>query len=189
MFLKILFICLFFIFSTAAVYALVRFYNKILKVNKDSDIIQEDIEKVPEIQKFQSLTKRAVVLCSSNKIFDFKKYDYIGQKDCFLFQKFYDSPYLCPVQCFGFGSCVASCPENAIIIQKNTATITKFCTGCGKCLTSCPTNCIRLYSLKEYPDISKIDLCANEDSSYKNCSVCKAKFSEQLVNNTNEVSE
>ena len=173
MFLKILFICLFFIFATAAVYALVRFYNVILKTDKDMDIIQEDMEKSPVIVKEDVSMMKAAVLCSPNKTFDFKKFDYKGQKDCFLFKKLYDSAVLCSVQCFGFGSCRSFCPENAIIIKNNTALVTNLCIGCGKCIEHCPTNCIKLFPLENYPSEKTYEFCANDDFSCKNCSVCR----------------
>lgn len=48
--------------------------------------------------------------------------------------------------CCGYGSCVKVCPQNAIIMVKDTAVIRESCNGCGICVGHCPLN---LISLKE----------------------------------------
>ena len=176
LFLKILFASLFFIVSTAATYVLIKFFNKIVHADEDSDVIQNDIENIPHFDKKKSTEMRAVVLCSPDKVFDFKKFNYIGQKDCNIFKNFYDNSVLCPTSCFGYGSCIQSCPENAIYIKNNTATINSFCTGCGNCVDSCPNKIIRLFPISQ----NDIVLCTNENPLYNNCSKCKNKCAEQL---------
>ncbi|MCR5699798.1 MAG: 4Fe-4S binding protein [Treponemataceae bacterium] len=182
LFLKILFASLFFIFSTGATYVLIRFFNKIVSADPDSDVIQADIEDIPHFDKKTTTGMKAVVLCSPEKEFDFKKFNYIGQKDCNIFKNFYDSAVLCPTVCFGFGSCIQSCPENAIYIKNHTATISPFCTGCGNCVESCPNKIIKLFPINQ----NDIVLCTNENPLYNNCSKCKNKCAENLNPEANE---
>lgn len=170
MVLKILFVCLFFILSTASVYVLVRFYNDILKTSNEIDIMKEDFDNLPTKKPVEISTMKAAVLCSPNKKFDYKKYDYKGQKDCILFKKFYDNPTLCSFQCLGFGTCRNFCSENAILIKNNTAVVTSLCIGCGKCVDVCPMHCIKLFPISEYPEKNSLDLCSNEELSFDNCS-------------------
>ncbi|MDQ1353458.1 MAG: H+/Na+-translocating ferredoxin:NAD+ oxidoreductase subunit, partial [Acidobacteriota bacterium] len=55
----------------------------------------------------------------------------------------------CKVACIGCGKCVRECPENAISLNDNLATIDPVkCTACEKCIPVCPTNAIVKNSLR-----------------------------------------
>lgn len=49
-------------------------------------------------------------------------------------------------QCTSCGSCIAACPNNAII-QNEQVTITNKCIGCARCISSCPVTCIKMKSI------------------------------------------
>lgn len=173
MFLKILFIVLFFIISTAIIYALVFLYKNFVKSEDEVTVLSESYDfSIKQTKKIDSALK-AQVLCNPNKTFEIKKFKYTGQKDCNLFKKFYDSDVLCPYMCYGFGSCRNACPENAIIIRKNTAFIKDSCNACGKCLNSCPNNLIKIYNKTENQPI----LCAAQ-GTISNCSKCGVSINE-----------
>ncbi len=88
--------------------------------------------------------KRALVFCSSTKKNTARRFIYSGHKDCSLFKTLYEAEYDCSYGCIGFGSCMSHCPQDAIIIENNTAVITESCDGCGKCIPFCPNKLIKL---------------------------------------------
>lgn len=50
---------------------------------------------------------------------------------------------LCQVGCIGCGACKKVCPEDAVLLENNLATIIyDKCTECGLCIEKCPTNAI-----------------------------------------------
>ncbi len=50
----------------------------------------------------------------------------------------------CANACIGCKKCEINCPEKAIAVENNLASIDySKCTGCGLCAENCPTNCIK----------------------------------------------
>jgi electron transport complex protein RnfB len=50
---------------------------------------------------------------------------------------------VCHNGCIACGKCEKSCPEGAIKVENNLATIDyEKCTGCGTCHDVCPVKCI-----------------------------------------------
>lgn len=50
---------------------------------------------------------------------------------------------VCEIGCIGCGACKKVCPEDAIILENNLATIVyDKCTECGLCIEKCPTDAI-----------------------------------------------
>jgi len=53
-------------------------------------------------------------------------------------------PWVYKDRCVGCGVCIDSCPENAISMQGEKASIDQDkCTFCAKCFTACPQGAIR----------------------------------------------
>ena len=53
-------------------------------------------------------------------------------------------PWVDQEKCVGCGSCISSCPVNAISMENDKATISQDkCTFCGKCFSACPQEIIR----------------------------------------------
>ncbi len=74
------------------------------------------------------------------------KFDYDGVQDCRYASLHDGGPKECSFGCLGLGTCVDSCPFDAITMGKHgIAEIDlKRCTGCGKCESSCPKNIIKI---------------------------------------------
>ena len=72
---------------------------------------------------------------------------------------------------WGFGSCAAVCPENAISIVNGIAHIDEeACVGCGKCAETCPKALIDLV-----PENKKTRVqCSSKEFGKNVMSVCKA---------------
>ena len=47
-------------------------------------------------------------------------------------------------KCDGCGSCIESCPVEAIKIENDKAVINEECVDCGACLSACPKEAISL---------------------------------------------
>jgi len=146
---SILFLLLFFV--SVALIILFVFLVLIPSVNQQEGsvsmyeyLLAPDEKKKQKIQRnrLKDTGLRAVVKCSCEKQFAKQRLEYSGLKDCRLFNQLYQSEYDCLFQCIGFGTCVNSCPQQAIKIHNNTAVILKGCIGCGRCAEICPKNII-----------------------------------------------
>jgi NADPH-dependent glutamate synthase beta subunit-like oxidoreductase len=79
------------------------------------------------------------------------KYQYDGVTDCRAAFLLAGGPKECPVGCIGLGSCVRSCPFDALEIgadglpRVNAAK----CTGCGTCVRTCPAGIMHLTSVTD----------------------------------------
>ena len=89
---------------------------------------------------------RAQVMCSGGGVSSRKKYIYeSGAQDCAAAARLGGGDKSCRFACIGLGSCVKSCPFDAIEIIGDVAVVQyQKCTGCGICVASCPKHIIRL---------------------------------------------
>lgn len=116
-------------------------------------------------------TMMAVVHCKGGKNESQSKSIYHGIKDCYAAILVGNGSKVCMDGCIGLGSCVQSCPFDAIKVNENEIAVIDpdACTGCGLCLKACPRNLISLI-----PKVHKIYLaCANHDFGSRVTSYCK----------------
>lgn len=75
-----------------------------------------------------------------------RSYDYEGIQDCVAASLLQGGPKVCSYGCLGFGTCVKSCPFDAMTLGENGLPIIdeNKCTGCGKCETVCPKHVIEM---------------------------------------------
>ena len=53
-------------------------------------------------------------------------------------------PWVDQEKCVGCGICISSCPEDAISMENDKATVSQDkCTFCGECFSACPQESIR----------------------------------------------
>ncbi len=128
----------------------------------DTDILKP----VPVSQSYNRDKKKAMVLCSPDRVFSSRRFMYSGHKDCTLFKTMYEAEYDCSYGCIGFGSCISHCPQDAIVIINNTAVVTEACDGCGNCIEHCPNNLIQL--VPSTPDF--VVQCSTHDGKHTTCS-------------------
>ncbi|MDO5575614.1 MAG: RnfABCDGE type electron transport complex subunit B [Fibrobacter sp.] len=107
----------------------------------------------------------AVVHCNGGKNEALIHAQYDGIEDCNAAVLIGNGNKVCQSGCLGAGTCVRSCPFNAIFINdKGIAQVdSKKCTGCGKCVRACPRKIISLI-----PKVHKIFLaCSNHERGAK----------------------
>lgn len=77
-------------------------------------------------------------------------------------------PHFC-AQCHDY-PCVASCPENALSISKETEAVlvdNKKCTACGLCIKACPGKIPHIHPAEKH--ILICDLCGGDPQCVKAC--------------------
>lgn len=88
----------------------------------------------------------AFVACSGTCDRREQRYRYFGAADCR--QAAVAPGYAgsgCAYGCFGFGSCAAVCPADAIRVKDGVAAVmAERCIGCGRCVAACPQKIIAM---------------------------------------------
>jgi len=97
--------------------------------------------------KRKKLPRRPFLKCRGGKRAP-KKFDYPSGLDCKEAVKQYGVNLLCKIGCLGLGSCVKTCPEEAITIGEEGLPVVDEdkCIGCGKCVAVCPQKVLELVS-------------------------------------------
>lgn len=108
----------------------------------------ENIKKIAEILGKEADIKtrmRAQVFCSGTTDLANRKYLYRGLNDCLSVAKLGNGPKECPHGCIGLGTCVKTCPFEAIKIENGVAVVEyEKCRACGMCVEICPQHLIKL---------------------------------------------
>jgi len=120
--------------------------------------------------------KIAIVHCMGETGVMRNKMDYSGIKTCLAAKQLFGGQSACTFGCLGHGDCVASCPSDAICMEKGLARVdTRNCTGCGLCVKACPNDIISI----EVDTIAVAVMCKNtekgaalKDKCSKGCIGC-----------------
>ncbi|GAB4336514.1 MAG: Fe-S cluster domain-containing protein [Calditrichia bacterium] len=134
---------------------------------------EETVLKIAEILGVTAETtesKVAVVRCQGAHGVAKDKFIYEGIEDCNAATLVQNGHKACVYGCLGFGSCVSSCPFDAMAMQDNGLPIVfeDKCTACGNCVEACPKGIMELI-----PRSQKVFLgCVNKDSAKAVRSVC-----------------
>mgnify|MGYP002624832299 CR=1 FL=1 len=167
----LLFLMIFII--TAAIFYLFCFFLPALRLKYEgisaSLATELHFDEEKQDSNLQSDFSKVAVIEKTSETPPEKRLVYKGEKNCRLFHQIYRSEYKDPTVCIGFGDCVAVCPQEAITIKHNVATVSKMCNGCGKCISSCPENIISLV-----PSQKKSQ--ENEGKGFKFCLNCYRLF-------------
>lgn len=81
-----------------------------------------------------------------------KSYNYAGVEDCVAANLLFGGPKACKFGCLGLGTCVKSCPFDAMTMDSAGLPVIDpdKCTGCGKCETVCPKQVITMLPLEAH---------------------------------------
>ncbi|MBE6562853.1 MAG: RnfABCDGE type electron transport complex subunit B [Ruminococcaceae bacterium] len=109
------------------------------------DEVSEKIAEIMGVKAEKAVRMRAQVMCSGTEECSKKKLTYVGVSDCHAAAALGGGDKACPNGCIGLGSCVKSCPFDAITVENGVASVDYVkCRGCGVCVASCPLHIIEL---------------------------------------------
>lgn len=113
----------------------------------------------------------AVVFCQGDSEASAFPGDYHGIADCAAAVYSQDVAKRCKYGCVGLGSCVASCPFDAIHLSPTGIPFVEAdkCTGCGKCVDACPRDLIELHPVSHEIFV----YCKSQDPGVISRKVCK----------------
>lgn len=98
-----------------------------------------------EAEEEAGIRRLARIKCSGTKKVIRTKYKYEGISDCVAASKLIGGPKLCPYACLGLGTCVASCPHDAIELTDGIASVdSRKCQSCRTCIDACPKRVIHM---------------------------------------------
>ncbi|HFE65413.1 MAG TPA: Fe-S cluster domain-containing protein [Caldithrix sp.] len=134
---------------------------------------EEVVQKIAEILGIKAEAAEpmvAVVRCQGAHGVAKDKFEYQGIRDCNAAVLVHGGHKACVYGCLGFGSCVASCPFDAMAMQDNGLPVVfeDKCTACGNCVEACPKGIMELI-----PRSQKVFLgCVNQDAGKEVRQVC-----------------
>ncbi len=101
-----------------------------------------------------------------------RDFQYLGYSDCEAAYVHFQGDKGCKYGCLGLGSCVKSCPVEAISHTENglVKVDPQKCIGCEICVTVCPTTAMKMVP----EDISWFVACNSHDKAKDTKSNCKA---------------
>lgn len=104
------------------------------------------IASILGIEAEEMIPQIAVVRCGGTHEAAKAKYIYEGIKDCNVATLLGGGAKACEYGCLGLGSCVESCPYDAMAMRDDGLPMVfeEKCTGCGICVTTCPKGIMEL---------------------------------------------
>ncbi len=123
---------------------------------------QETLEAVARVMGVEVTTLiepfRAFIRCGGGRGKVSLRFLYDGVADCVIAEKTTHGDLACSYGCLGLGSCVKSCPFDALSIGENHLPVVNWakCTGCGICVSICPRKIISLV-----PEKAQIGVACN----------------------------
>lgn len=125
-------------------------------------------------QEIDCSTGRCVaeVACIGSPDVAYEKFEYDGVPDCKFADKYMGGFKACDYGCLGLGTCVESCPFDAITMGDNKLPRVDedICTGCGVCVKACPRDIMRIV---DYERKGKVVPCNSRDKGKKTREVCE----------------
>ena len=124
------------------------------------DGVAREIASILGVEAEDVVEKVAYVACNGTCGVADVKYEYQGEKSCYLANVAYNGNKSCIYACLGYGDCAVVCPQNAISIENGVARVnSRKCIGCGICARACPNSIIRLIN-----DTARVVVeCSNHD--------------------------
>jgi len=136
---------------------------------------EETVQKIADILGVEATSSGekmvAVVRCRGDNEKAPKRFHYAGITDCRAAQILMGGDKACIYGCLGLGTCVESCPFNAMAMGDNGLPIVfeDKCTACGMCVEACPRGIMELIPVSQ-----KVFLgCVSQDKGKAVKQVCK----------------
>jgi Na+-translocating ferredoxin:NAD+ oxidoreductase RNF subunit RnfB len=146
------------------------------------------VAEIMGVEAAPTVRMRAQVMCSGTSEYAKKKYIYDGVPDCIAASRIGGGDKLCKNGCIGLGTCVKSCPFEAISVVQGVAVVDyKKCRGCGVCVAACPKSIIRLipFDAKHWVGCMSVDDGKNTrkvcDVGCISCKLCQKNCPEGAI--------
>ena len=132
--------------------------------------VAEKISAVLGIDVKQIEDTAAFVACRAGNKQAAKKYIYKGIDNCQAAALLFSGDKACIYGCLGLGSCIGSCPFDAISLTSEGLAVidSARCKACKKCIKSCPRQLIKMVPRNQEVLIA----CNNKDRGKKAKEVC-----------------
>ena len=133
--------------------------------------------------------KVARIFCQGDAHSARKRFEYSGATDCWAAIISTGGDKACRYGCVGLGTCVQTCPFNALSMNDSGLPVVNelLCTGCGNCVHICPRNIPRLIPASQ----RTANLCSSHDGGKTvkqvcsmgciGCGICTKKCPEKAV--------
>lgn len=133
------------------------------------DNVAKDIAAILGVEAEDVVERVAYVACNGTCNAVEVKYEYQGEKSCYLANVAYSGNKSCIYACLGYGDCAVVCPQNAITVENGVARVnSRKCIGCGICVRACPNSIIHLIR-----DTSRVVVeCSNHDKGAQTRQYC-----------------
>ncbi len=130
------------------------------------------IGEIMGVSSEEKIRMVAFVKCAGTSQVATQDYQYYGVQDCKMMAYVQNGgPKSCEYGCLGYGSCVKSCPFDAIHIVDKVAVVDKeACKACGKCVATCPRKLIEFVPYDQKHAVQ----CASKDKGKDVTRKCKA---------------
>ena len=127
--------------------------------------------------EFHSREQRvAVVQCQGGIQASPRYAEYRGLQDCDACQLTAGGDKKCLYGCLGYGTCVAACAFNAIVMgPQGLPIVNNQCVGCGACVKACPRNILTLIPASQKVYVGCINRDAGKkvkDACTRGCTAC-----------------
>ena len=112
----------------------------------------------------------AFVACKAHCADMTMDYDYYGVEDCRMLSFVPNGgPKSCNDGCLGFGTCMKTCPFDAIHVVDGVAVVDRDkCKACGKCIEVCPKHLISLVPYSAQYAVA----CSSKQKGPIGCGIC-----------------
>ncbi len=157
---------------------------------------KEKIAEVLGIEYTASKAVKFVVACAGGKNAADRN-SYVGENDCVRQNMIVGGRKLCLTACLGGGTCLVKCPQDAIAVSDDVASIDQsLCIRCGACYRACPKNVIEKIDQSAQVYIACSTKCRGKEvmDACKNgcigCGLCAKNCPEgaiKIVNNLPEI--
>lgn len=137
----------------------------------------------------------AFVTCRGDDKMAKKKFDHHGVHGCVAVSVVGGGHKECSYGCLGYGTCVATCPFNAIVLNSDSLpeVDSKKCVACGLCVKACPRKIIAIVPKNSKPVVK---CCSQQKGATVkksckagciSCSICIKNCPSEAITMTNNV--
>lgn len=153
--------------------------------------IQKQIAAVMGVEAAAASERKvAQLFCMGGKERAALNYEYEGLQDCHVAATMFKGPKACSFGCIGLGSCVQTCPFEAIEMGPDQLPVIDYdlCMGCNACVLNCPQHVLKLVEVSHLVHVrcsnKEKGKTAKEDCTVAciKCKICEKSCPQEAIN-------